>query len=192
MSPAGRWSRLFVALAVTAIVATGGIGAVATAAHAADSGACLPTDPYSGGTTCYSAPHCTLDFEVVDGGTRIRFLATGFLAGDNLTGTVDGIVVFRFTTTGGDVDITVPIPDLGPGSYPVAVTGTSGLECDPPLVIPGPSVLGTQFTRGAAATVSGTGLARTGINVVLLVLLGAGLVVAGGALRKAGSGRRRP
>ncbi|MBV9936148.1 MAG: hypothetical protein JO367_17765, partial [Actinobacteria bacterium] len=53
-------------------------------------------------------------------------------------------------------------------------------------------VLGTQFTRGAAATVSGTGLARTGINVVLLVLLGAGLVVAGGALRKAGSGRRRP
>ncbi len=192
MSPAARLSRVFVSLAVVAITATGGLGVVASAAHA-DNGACLPTDPYTGGQTCYTAPHCTLDFEVVDGGTRIRFVATGFAQGDNLTGTVNGIVVFHVTTTDGNLDLTVPIPDLGPGSYPVAVSGTSGLECDPPLVIPGPSVLGTQFTRGdnATAAVSGTALARTGIDVVLLVLLGVGLVVAGGALRRAAPGRHR-
>lgn len=167
-------------------------------------------DPYSGGQAC-PPPECSLEQKAVEGGRQVRVTGRGFVPDTDITGTFDGEVVFTLRTTDGTFDVTFVTPQRPPGTYNVVVRDSTGQECDPPIVIPGPdtAVLGTSVTRGGA-DVAGTnvsrpagnrgsgggsgpaglsGLARTGIAVAVLVAVAVVLLVAGGVARAAA--RRR-
>ena len=167
-------------------------------------------DPYSGGEECPdSPPKCSLDQEVIDDGRRVHVRGSGFIPDQDITGLFDGEVVFTLHTDDGTFDVTFDIPARPPGTYNVVIRGSTGQECDPPVVIAddGTVVLGTTFTRGGAGATGGSvvarpavggrgvnggglsGLARTGIAVAVLVAVAVVLLVAGGAARVAA--RRR-
>lgn len=166
------------------------IGVMLTAAPSAQAQTdCLPRDPYTGAQPCHTAPVCTATVAIQG---RERVVATGFAPGDQLTGSIDGHVVFVVDTTDGNLDVMFTLPALAAGSYGLAVAGSpSGQLCDPEFAVAGTgaTVQGTSFTRpsgssGAAGT-SGVGpLARTGLGIMALLAAGLAALLAGYFLRR--------
>src|SRR5581483_10839435 len=157
---------------------------------------CLPRDPYTAGQPCHTAPVCTASV-ALQGHERV--VATGFAAGDRLTGSIDGHVVFVVDTIDGNLDVTFTMPALAPGSYGLAVAGSpSGQLCDPEFEVggAGTAVQGQSFSRpsgssGAAGT-SGVGpLARTGLGIMVMLAAGLAAVLAGYSLRRVGRRQHR-
>jgi len=159
---------------------------------------CLPRDPYTGAQPCQPAPVCTATVAVQG---RERVVATGFTPGDQLTGSIDGHVVFVVDTTDGNLDVMFTLPALAPGSYGLAVAASpSGQLCDPEFNVAGAgaAVQGTSFTRPSAPSATGTSgvgpLARTGLGIMAILAAGLAAVLAGYLLRRVSrrSHRRHP
>jgi hypothetical protein len=205
---------------------------------------CTPPDPYTGQQQCTLQITLHLSLTFGPPGINIRIQAFGFIAGDPVAGTFDGVQVFSATArpgvgqttaavnpvaslaplfgklthqvanpTFGGVDETITVPNKPPAEYAVCVYGSGAQGCGTFRIVPATQVLGVQITRnvdpasaagaaGAATSANtngsvspktngGAALARTGLDVGLLLLLGVGFVVFGRYLRAA-SKRRQP
>jgi len=200
---------------------------------------CSPPDPYTGQQTCTLQITLHLSLTFGPAGIQIRITAFGFLAGDPVTGTFDGLQMFTATAqpnvgnaaaaanpvaavapllrslvlhqtaqpTLGGIDQTITVPNKPPGEYAVCVYGSGAQGCGTFRIVPAAQVLGVQITQpsnnSSAVAPNATGgavnanrpttstpLARTGMNISLLVLLGVGLLAFGRYLRNAAKTRR--
>jgi hypothetical protein len=198
---------------------------------------CTPPDPYTHQQQCTLQINLHLSITFGPAGITIRITAFGFLAGDPVTGTFDGVQVFtataragvgqvaaaanpaaalaplfrshiahQVTPTLGGIDQSFAVPNKPPGEYAVCVFGSGAQGCGTFRIVPAAQVLGVQITRpdqpanaapASNGNVSGvrpttsSPLARTGMNVGLLVMLGVGLLAVGRYLRAVAK-RRRP
>lgn len=150
------------------------------------------TDPYSGGrigaqTPCNGGtPTVSVDKEAgLFVGDPLVATGTGWPAAAPITVVFDGK---PFGTGNADpsgaFSVTGAVPNVPIGHYDVCASGPPcAAACtDPALDVLGirPAVLGTQFVR----TGDRSGLARTGIEVGLLVLVALGLIALGIGLRR--------
>lgn len=201
---------------------------------------CSPPDPYTHQQQCDLHINLQLSLQFGPVGITLRIQAFGFLAGDPVTGTFDGVQMFSTTAqpnvgkpaaaanpaaalaplfrshithqvaqpTLGGIDQTITVPNKPVGEYAVCVFGSGAQGCGTFRIVPPTQVLGVQITRpdqpanasvasssngnvtGIRPTTS-TPLARTGMDIGLLVMLGVGLAAFGRYLRAAAK-RRRP
>ena len=94
-----RWRAAIGVLAGLTLLASAVVVGSATPAKAqAD---CPPPDPYSGEQQCPRKITLVLDLQFGPAGTRLRIRAHGFNAGDPVSGTFNGTVVFQTNATPG-------------------------------------------------------------------------------------------
>ena len=157
-------------------------------------------DPYSGGTfnpggACHGTqPSVTVDkTSGLFVGDPLVATGAGFPPGAVVTLLFDGRSFATATAdASGGFRVTGTVPDVPKGEYMVSASapGCATAFVDPGVDVLGhrTQVLGLQLSNGGGGGGTGGALARTGIDVLLLTLLGVGLVLVGMWLRR----RRHP
>lgn len=234
-----RTKAICVGLATLVVALPLLLGVMAAPPANAQTVTCTPPDPYTHQQQCTLQITLHLSLTFGPAGTTLRITAFGFLAGDPVAGTFDGVQMFTTTAqpnvgnaaaaanpaaalaplfgsrvlhqvaqpTFGGIDQTITVPNKPPAEYAVCVYGSGAQGCGTFRIVPAAQVLGVQITQPdngnssavAPASTSGgvnanrpttsTPLARTGMDIGLLVMLGVGLLVLGRSLRTAAKNR---
>lgn len=158
---------------------------------------CPPTSPPPRPT-----PTCTISAKAGLPGETVTGTVTWIPEGTTAYLALDGVVQSQGNADGslgggyGSATLTFRIPsDMQPGKHNVVLFG-AGFSCDPTFgggfqVLAG-GVLGAETSRSAGGgAVGGASLARTGIEVALLLAIGLALVVVGANLVRDARRRRR-
>ena len=154
-------------------------------------------DPYGGGEQCPREITIDIDLDFGPPGTRIRVRAYGFNAGDTVTLTFDGVIMYQgpaqpgtgqtalgqapLATAGlnllrgifgqadeaGGIDQTITVPNKPPATYPVCVSGSGAQACAGFRITPVTDVQGRQFERGDTASGGSTASGGTSGTRVL-------------------------
>lgn len=103
-----RWCRVLWGVLAAAVLASS-VALFAPALPASGQQAdCPPPDPYSGSQQCPREIRISLSLQFGPAGVRLRIRAFGFNAGDPVTGTFDGVVVFTATARAGVGETAMP------------------------------------------------------------------------------------
>jgi hypothetical protein len=177
--------------------ATIGVAVLAVMVLVGGGAAWAQQDPYSGGTAVNGAACAPRHPSVTVDRTHGLFVGDPLVAtmhdytpGTAINVTFDGLPFGSGTAdASGTSEVHGAVPDLPPGDYFICAeaAGCDAACVDPGLVVlgrrPGARVLGVQFQRDAGGS-SGSALARTGIDIALLLLLALGLILTGLWLRR--------
>jgi hypothetical protein len=175
------WSRAVWGVLAAAVLASA-VALFAPALPASGQQAnCPPPDPYSGSQQCPNEISLSLSLQFGPAGVSLRIRAFGFNAGDPVTGTFDGVVMFTATARAGvgqtamarptfaaaglgalrsvfgqsnergGIDETIIVPDKPVGTYPVCVSGSGAQGCGDFRITP-TEVQGVNFTRNGGGT----------------------------------------
>lgn len=182
---------LAVLVAVTAVVAgTASAVPVQTSSSSCDPAyGCTPAPPVG------STPTCSISSETATPGQSLTAHIDGVTPGTQVELTFDGAVVGSATAVAqqgsatGSADITFTVPEGTDESHTHTILFTgAGVSCDP-TGGKGVAVLGETVTRSPGQSSGGGSLARTGLELGVLLAIAAALILAGReALRQ---GRRR-
>jgi|GEM_PF-7017044 len=181
------------AVVFTAVAAGAGTAAAAPSQSCDPFYGCPPGPPPSTTATCSLSSGSTVSpnesvtghIEGVADGAEVTVRFDGAVVGQGTAHTAPGA-----TTASADIAFTVP-GDVGPGDHNVVFSG-AGFSCTvtvSAVAVGGVEVSGSEQTTGGGT--SGSSLARTGIEVALLLAVALALVVAGMQFVRAARRRRR-
>jgi len=179
LNPRGRVTSLVMVIALVSVVSL----------WSAPAGAQTPTsDPTYVTTSTTQAPvvkgvTCAFDVSAAQSGTFVNATVNNVAAGDEIRITFDGSTVASATSTGGAVTVRFAVPNLDPGTYQIAATGSGFTQpCGSGsfTVTAGAGV--TPTTGGGQGNGGGGTLARTGAEIAPWVLAGLLLLAIGGFL----------
>lgn len=142
------------------------------------------------------SPACALSVDSAAPGTAVTASVTNAGGGASVRVTFDGVEVgSAVTANDGSASIRWQVPQAPNGPHQVfAVGGDFNVQCGPFTVFGGVQVAGESFTRGTGTGgtgVLGGSLARTGLQIALLVAVAVVLILLGWQLARLARHQRR-